>query len=147
MGVDHTFIMAYICVYFACMEHTFIMVLLECCVELYFFYSKRRYMSLTIQYINPIEVLQYQYKGWKSKKKMGLTLQYINPIEVLQYQYKGWTSRRYHIQIVGFTQHNWRLRDRERGGRGRGAERDRGPWSALDATSSSKSFGCIDFNF
>ena len=36
----------------------------------------------------------------------GLTLQYINPIEVLQYQYKGWKSRRYHIQIVGFTQHN-----------------------------------------
>ena len=66
-------------------------------------------------------MLQYQYKGWKSKKKMGLTLQYINPIEVLQYQYKGWTSRRYHIQIVGFTQHNWRLRDREReGGEGEG---------------------------
>ena len=38
------------------------------------FYSKRRYMGLTLQYINPIEVLQYQYKGWKSKKKMGLTL-------------------------------------------------------------------------
>ena len=37
---------------------------------------------------------------------MGLTLQYINPIEVLQYQYKGWKSRRYHIHIVGFTQHN-----------------------------------------
>ena len=56
------------------------------------FYSKRRYMGLTLQYINPIEVLQYQYKGCKSKKKMGLTLQYINPIEVLQYQYKGWKS-------------------------------------------------------
>ena len=27
-------------------------------------------MGLTLQYINPIviEVLQYQYKGWKSKK-------------------------------------------------------------------------------
>ena len=59
-------------------------------------------MGSTLQYINPIEVLQYQYKGWKSKKKMGLTLQYINPIEVLQYQYKGWKSRHYHIQIVGF---------------------------------------------
>ena len=69
-----------------------------------FFLVKRRYMGLTLQYINPIEVLQYQYKGWKTKK--GLTLQYINPIEVLQYQYKGWKSRRYHIQIVGFTQHN-----------------------------------------
>ena len=34
---------------------------------------------------------------------MGLALQYINPIEVLQDQYKGWKSRRYHIQIVGFT--------------------------------------------
>ena len=77
--MDHTFIMAYICIYFACMEHTFIVVLLECFVELYF-YSKRLYMGLTLQYINPIEVLQYQYKGWK--------------------------SRRYNIQIVGFTQHN-----------------------------------------
>ncbi len=37
---------------------------------------------------------------------MGLTLQYINHIEVLQDQYKGWKYRRYHIQIVGFTQHN-----------------------------------------
>ena len=37
---------------------------------------------------------------------MGLTVQYINPIEVLQYQYKRWKSRRYHIQIVGFTQYN-----------------------------------------
>ena len=64
--MDHTFIMAYICVYFACMEHTFIVVLLECFVELYFLF-KRRYMGLTLQYINPIEVLQYQYKGWKSK--------------------------------------------------------------------------------
>jgi hypothetical protein len=79
MGVDHTFIMAYICVYFACMEHTFIVILLECFVELYIFLL-RRYMGLQLQYINPIEVLQYQYKGWK--------------------------SRRYHIQIVGFTQHN-----------------------------------------
>ena len=25
-------------------------------------------MGLALQYINPIEVLQYQYKGWKSKK-------------------------------------------------------------------------------
>ena len=33
-----------------------------------FFYSKRRYMGLTLQYINPIEVLQYQYKGWKSRR-------------------------------------------------------------------------------
>ena len=33
-----------------------------------FFYSKRRYMGLTLHYINPIEVLQYQYKGGKSKK-------------------------------------------------------------------------------
>ena len=24
MGVDHAFIMAYICIYFACMEYTFI---------------------------------------------------------------------------------------------------------------------------
>ena len=71
-----------------------------------FFYSKSRYMGLTLQYINPIEVLQYPYKGWKSKKKMGLSLQYINPIEVLQYQYKGSKSGRYHIQIVGFTHHN-----------------------------------------
>ena len=38
--MDHTFIMAYICVYFACMEHTFIVVLLECFVELYFFIQK-----------------------------------------------------------------------------------------------------------
>ena len=35
-----------------------------------------------------------------SLTNMGLTLQYINPIEVLQDQYKGWKSRRYHIQIV-----------------------------------------------
>ena len=34
---------------------------------------------------------------------MGLTLQYINPIEVLQDQYKGWESRCYHIQTVVFT--------------------------------------------
>ena len=71
-----TFIMAYICVYFACMEHTFIVVLLECFVELYCFIQKRRYIGLTLQYINPIEVLQYQYKGWKSikKKKDGLNI-------------------------------------------------------------------------
>ena len=83
MGVDHTFIMAYICVYFVCMEQTFIVVLLECFVELYFCIK------------NCIQ-------------NMGLKLQYINPIEVLQYQYKGWKSRRYHIQIhvVGFAQHN-----------------------------------------
>ena len=31
-------------------------------------------MGLTLQYINPIEVLQYQYKGWKSKKKMGFNI-------------------------------------------------------------------------
>ena len=79
MGVDHIFIMAYICVYFGCMEHTFIVVLLECFVELYFFIQKALY---------------------------GLDIAYINPIEVLQYQYKGWKSRRYHIQIIGFTQHN-----------------------------------------
>ena len=59
--MDHTFIMAYICVYFACMENTFIVVLLECFVDI-FFNSKRRYMGLTLQYINPIEVLQCQYK-------------------------------------------------------------------------------------
>ena len=68
------------------------------------FYSKR-HTGLTLQYINPIEVLQYQYKGWKSKKD-GRNIAVYNPIEVLQYQYKGWKSRRYHIQIVGFTQHN-----------------------------------------
>ena len=34
---------------------------------------------------------------------MGLTLQYINPIEVLQDQYKGWESKGYHIQTVVFT--------------------------------------------
>ena len=45
-------------------------------------------MGLTLQYINPTEVLQCQYNGWKSKKD-GLSLQYINAIEVLQYQYKG----------------------------------------------------------
>ena len=71
--MDHTFIMAYISVYFACMEHTFIVVLLECFAEFFL--------------------------------KIGLTLQYINPIPVLQYQYKGWKYRRYHIQIVGFIQH------------------------------------------
>ena len=72
--MDHTFIMAYICVYFACIEHTFIVVLLECFVELYFLF-KRRYIGLALQYINPIEVLQYQYKGWKSiKKKDGLNI-------------------------------------------------------------------------
>ena len=65
--MDHTFIMAYICVYFACMEHTFIVVLLECFVELYFLFKKALHGLL--QYINPIEVLQYQYKGWKSKKR------------------------------------------------------------------------------
>ena len=43
MGVDHTFIMAYICVYFASMEHTFIVVLLECFVELYFLFKKVLY--------------------------------------------------------------------------------------------------------
>ena len=69
MGVDHTFIMAYICVYFACMEHTFIVVLWECFVELIFLFKKALYVGLTVQYINPIEVLQYQYKGWKSKKR------------------------------------------------------------------------------
>ena len=41
--MDHTFIMAYICVYFACMEHTFIVVLLECFVELYFLFKKALY--------------------------------------------------------------------------------------------------------
>ena len=93
MGVDHTLIMAYICVYFACMEHSGPIGMF---CRIIFFYSKRHYMGLTLQYINPTEVLQYQYKGWKSKK-MGLTLQYINTIEVLQYQYKGWKSRCYHI--------------------------------------------------
>ena len=34
---------------------------------------------------------------------VSLTLQYINPIEVLQDQYKGWESRCYHIQTVVFT--------------------------------------------
>ena len=43
MGVDHTFIMAYICVYFACMELTFIVVLLECFVELHFLFKKALY--------------------------------------------------------------------------------------------------------
>ena len=38
-----------------------------------------------------------------SLAKMGLTLQYINPTEVLQDQYKGWQSRCYHIQTVVFT--------------------------------------------
>ena len=85
--MDHTFIVTYICVYFACMEHTFIVVLLECFVELYIFLFKKA-LSCT-SFVN-----------------MGLTLQYINPIEVFQDQYKGWKSRRYHIQIVGFTQHN-----------------------------------------
>ena len=46
MDVDHTFIMAYTCVYFACMENTFIVVLLECFVE--FFLFKK---ALTLQYI------------------------------------------------------------------------------------------------
>ena len=32
------------------------------CCRIKFVYSKRRYMGLTLQYINPIEVLQYQYK-------------------------------------------------------------------------------------
>ena len=36
-----------------------------------FCYSKRRYMGLTLQYINPTEVLQYQYKGWKSMKRLA----------------------------------------------------------------------------
>ena len=39
-----------------------------------FFYSTRRYMGLTLQYINPIEMLQYQYKGWKSQKKDRLNI-------------------------------------------------------------------------
>ena len=85
------------------MEHTFIVVLLECFVEVYFLFKKA--YGLNMQYINPTEVLQYQYKGWKSKKD-GRNIAVYNPIEVLQYQYKGWKSRRYHIQIVGFTQHN-----------------------------------------
>ena len=84
--MDHTFIMAYICIYFTCMEHTFMVVLLDCFVELYFFIQKA--LSST------------------SFANMGLTWQYINHIEVLQDQYKGWKYRRYHIQIVGFTQHN-----------------------------------------
>ena len=70
MGVDHTFIMAYICVYFACMERTHLYsgpIGMFCRIIL--LYSKRRYMGLTLQFINPIEVLQYQYKGWKSKKR------------------------------------------------------------------------------
>ena len=41
---------------------------------------------------------------------MGLTLQYINPIEVLQDQYKGWESRCYHIQTVVFTNTTQQLR-------------------------------------
>ena len=43
MGVNHTFVMAYICVYFACMEHTFIVVLMECFVELIFLLKKALY--------------------------------------------------------------------------------------------------------
>ena len=41
VGVDHTFILAYICVYFVCMDHTFIVVLLEWFVELYIVYLER----------------------------------------------------------------------------------------------------------
>ena len=39
VGVDHTFKMAYICDYFECMEHTFIVILLECFVTLYFLFK------------------------------------------------------------------------------------------------------------
>ena len=77
-GRGSHFLMAYICVYFVCMEHTFIVVLLECFVELYFLFKKA--LSST------------------SFANMGLTFQYINPIEVLQDQYIGWESRCYHIQ-------------------------------------------------
>ena len=42
--MDHTFIMAYICVYFACMEHIFIVVLyIGCFVELNFLFKKALY--------------------------------------------------------------------------------------------------------
>ena len=67
--MDHTFIMAYIWVYFVCMEHTFIVVLLECFIALFFVFKKAlsstsfANMGLTLQYINPIEVLQDQYIG------------------------------------------------------------------------------------
>ena len=68
--MDLTFTMAYICDYFVCMEHTCIVILLECLVVLYFYFKKTLFatslanMGLTLQYKNPIEVLQDQYKGW-----------------------------------------------------------------------------------
>ena len=47
VGVDHTFIKAYI--YFVCMEHTFIVVLLKCFVALYILYSKRPIPPLVLR--------------------------------------------------------------------------------------------------
>ena len=36
---------------------------------------------------------------------MGLTLQYINPIEVLQYQYKVWKSKNDGLNIAVYKSH------------------------------------------
>ena len=81
VGVDHTFIMAYICVYFVCMEHIFYSGPIGMfCSIIYFLFKKA--LSST------------------SFANMGLTLEYVNPIEVLQDQ---WESRCYHIQTVVFT--------------------------------------------
>ena len=46
--MDHTFIMAYICVYFVRMKHTFIVVLLECFVALYYAISRRQQLNCGI---------------------------------------------------------------------------------------------------
>ena len=59
------------------------MVSVECFVALYvFFYLFKKALSSN------------------SFANMGLTLQYINPIEVLYGQYKGWEYRCYHMQTV-----------------------------------------------
>ena len=49
VGVDHTFIIAYICVYLVCMEHTFKVVQLEYFVALYILYSKRLFPPPVLQ--------------------------------------------------------------------------------------------------
>ena len=58
--MDNIFIMAYICVYFVCMEHTFIVVLLECFVALYIFLFKKALSSTSFANRTGLNIAVYK---------------------------------------------------------------------------------------
>ena len=59
VGVDHTYNGIYLRLFCMYGTHFYSGPIGMFCIII-FFYSKRRYMGLIFQYINPIEVLQYQ---------------------------------------------------------------------------------------